>query len=184
LTIRATSVADFDRTDCNASSRATGVRTVNFRSSGATLVRFVGGRLQTVIARGLKGTVKLSGTNAENVVCGGEPSQPESCPKATLAFNDAHVTFSSAAPGSITVQAPRITLRRSRCPEEPSEVVALPLGIPPAPLHISVATLTNTRNTRITLTASARRTKNYAPPEAGTVRQRTTWALTLVRTGR
>jgi hypothetical protein len=185
LTIHATSVANFDHTDCNASVRTVGVRTASFRSGRSTVVRFIGGRLRAVVARGLTGTVKLSGTNTQNVVCGGEPSSvPEPCPKTTRAFADAHVTLSSSAPGSITVQAPRITLRRSRCPEEPSEVVALPLGIAPGPLHISTATLANSRVARIRLTASARRTKNYASPEAGFVRQRTTWALTLVRTGR
>ena len=38
--------------------------------------------------------------------------------------------------------------------------------------------------TRVTLAASARRTKNYGSPEQGSVQQRTSWRFTLVRTGR
>jgi hypothetical protein len=100
------------------------------------------------------------------------------------AFTNARVTFASAAAGAITVRAARTTLGPSRCPQEPKEVVALPLGLPPGPLHVAVATLTNPRIVRITLSASARRTKNYAAPERGFVQQRTMWTLTLTRTAR
>jgi hypothetical protein len=91
------------------------------------------------------------------------------------------VTLSSTAAGSISLQPPRVALPRIHCPEEPDEVVARPLGPAPGPLHVKVATLTSARTSRITLTASARRTKKYASPEAGFVRQRTTWKLTFVR---
>jgi hypothetical protein len=184
LTIHATSVADFDHTDCNASFRAVGVRTVSFRTDRPTLVRFIGGRLRPVVVRGLRGAVNLSGTNTSNLVCGQEPNMPESCAQTIRAFTNARVTFTSAAAGSITVRAPRLTLRRGLCPQEPGEVTAFPLGPAPGPLHVPVATLTNPRIERITLSASARRTKNYAAPERGFVKQRTTWTLTLARTGR
>jgi hypothetical protein len=184
LTIHATSVADFDHTDCNASFRAVGLRTVSFRSDRPTLVQFIGGRLRPVVVRGLRGAVKLSGTNTSNLGCGQEPKTPEPCAETTRTFTNARVTFTSAAAGSFTVRAPRLTLRRGVCPQEPDEVVAFPLGLAPGRLHVSVATLTNPRIARITLTASARRTKNYAGPERGFVKQRTTWTLTLARTGR
>jgi hypothetical protein len=187
LTISATSVANFDHTNCNATLQAVGVETATFRSSRPTLVRFVGGRLRPVLMRGLRGSLMLSGSNTPGVVCtrGETPTPaPEACPKTTRTFTKGRVSFSSAAAGSITVQLPRVALQRIHCPEEPAEVVALPLGIAPGLLRVSVATLTNPRTTRITLTATASRTKNYASPERGFVRQRTSWSFTLVRTAR
>jgi hypothetical protein len=192
LTISATSVADFDHTgapssrlECETSSRAEGFRIVVFRSSRPTLVRFVGGRIQPVVLRGLRGTVKLSGTNTENVVCAGqETHNPQSCSQTTRTFKGARASLSSITSGSISVAPPRVALRRIRCPLEPKDLVALPLGPGLGPLHVPGATLTNPRTTRITLTASARRTKNYGAPEAGFVQQRTAWRFTLVRTGR
>jgi hypothetical protein len=192
LTISATSVADFDHTgapisrlECDTSARAEGFRIAVFRSSRPTLVRFVGGRIQPVVLRGLRGTVKLSGTNTENVVCAGqETHMPQSCSQSTRTFKGALASLFSTASGSISVAPPRVALRRIACPLEPEELVALPLGPGLGPLHVPVATLTHPRTTRITLTASARRTKNYGPPEAGFVQQRTAWKFTLVRTGR
>ena len=192
LTISATSVADFDHTGapisrlgCDTSSRAEGFRTAVFRSSRPTLVRFVAGRIQPVVLRGLGGTVKLSGTTTENAVCAGQETHtPEYCSKTTRTFKEGRASFSSTASGSISVAAPRVALQRIGCPREPNEVVALPLGPRLGPLHVPLATLTNPRTTRITLTASARRTKNYGAPEAGFVQERTGWKFTLVRTGR
>jgi hypothetical protein len=192
LTINATSITDFDHTtapiprlECETSSRAEGFRTTTFRTSRPILVRFVGGRLQPVVARGLKGTVRLSGTNTANLLCGGQETHtPQFCSKTKRVFTNARVTLSGPAPGSIALRPPRAVLRRIHCPLEPDEVVALPVGIAPGPLHVKVATLTSPRTSRITLTASARRTKNYASPEAGFVQQRTTWKLTFVRAGR
>jgi hypothetical protein len=187
LTIRATSTANFDHTDCNASLRAVGVRTATFRSSRPTLVRFEGGRLRAVVMRGLTGTVNLSGTNTQYVFCtgGGTPTPaPEPCANTTRTFASGRVSLSSSAAGSITTQPPRLVWQRIPCPHEPDEVVALPLGIAPGRLHISVATLTSSRTTRITLTATARRTKNYGSPDSGFLLQHTAWRLTFVRTGR
>jgi hypothetical protein len=190
LTITATSVADFDHTsapisrlDCQESVRAEGFRTATFRS-GPTLVRFVGGRLRTVTVHGLRGAVKLSGTNTANAVCGGrETNTPESCPKTTRTFRDGQVTLSSPATGSIAIRPPRVSLRRIACPGEPDDVVELPLGPAPGPVHLPAGALAR-RTTRVTLAASARRTKNYGSPEQGSVHQRTSWRFTLVRTGR
>jgi hypothetical protein len=192
LTISATSVAKFDHTsapvtllECETSQRAEGARTAVLRSSRPTLVRFVDGRIQTVVLRRLKGTVKLSGTNTANMVCAGVETQtPEPCAKTTRRFAGARVTFSSAGRGSITIRPPHVALRRIQCPQEPDDFLALPLGPPPGPLHISLASLRNARTTRITLTASGSRTKTYGAPEAGTLQQRTAWKVTFVRTGR
>lgn len=190
LTISVTSVADFDHTsapisnlDCQESVRAEGFRTATFRSR-PTLVRFVGGRLQTVVVRGLSGVVKLSGTNTANALCDGRQTHtPESCAKTTRTFGDGRVTLSSPAAGSIAIRPPRVVLSRIACPREPDEVVELPLGPPPGPVHLPAGALAR-RTTRVTLAASARRTKNYGSPEQGSVQQRTSWRFTLVRTGR
>jgi hypothetical protein len=190
LTITVTSVADFDHTsapisrlDCQESVRAEGFRTATFRS-GPTLVRFVGGRLQTVAVRGLRGVVKLSGTNTANAVCDGRQTHtPESCPKTTRTFRDGRVTLSSPATGSIAIRPPQVELPRIACPREPDDVVGLPLGPAPGPVRLPARALAR-RTTRVTLAASARRTKNYASPEQGSVQQRTSWKFTLVRTGR
>lgn len=193
VTVSATSVAEFDHTgasvtalDCESSRRAMGFRTAVFRSAHATPVRFVGSRLQPVVLHDLRGTVRLAGANTANQTCGsgGETHTPEPCPTTTRGFRDARVAFRSAGPGSITAGTPRVTLRRSRCPSEPDEVVAFPLGQAPGPLHFSRALLDNPRTKRITLTAGASRIKRYGEPEAGIVRLRTSWKLTLVRTGR
>jgi hypothetical protein len=182
LTVSATLRASFDRTDCDAGSRAAGVRTATFRSSRPALVRVVGGRIQTVVIRGLTGAVKLSGTNTQSVVCGGTTvSEPQPCPSTTRRFANARVALSSGGAGSITIQPPRVALRRLGCPAEPNDFVALPLGPAPGPLHLSVTTLTSSRTSRITLSASARRTKNYAAPEAGFLRQRAAWKFTFAR---
>ena len=193
LRITATSVATFDHTsaplaqlECETSARAEGVRTTVFHSTRSTLVRFAGGRIHTVLVGGLEGTVKLSGRNTANRDCtGGEKSRtPQACRKSTRTFTNARVTLSSAAAESITVHPPRVALRRVHCPQEPGEITALPLGPVPGPLHVSLKTLNNPRTTTITLTASATRTKTYGPDERGTVRQRTAWTLTFVRTAR
>jgi hypothetical protein len=193
LTISATTVAAFDHTgasvahvDCESSLRAVGVRTAVFRSARPLLVRFVDGRLQPIVLRRLRGTVKLSGANTGNEVCasGGETHRPELCSRTTRTFENARVLFRSTAPGSISIATPHVALHRSRCPREPNEVAALPLGQAPGPIHVSQALLDNSRIKRITLTARASRTKHYGDPEAGILREQTAWKLTLVRTGR
>jgi hypothetical protein len=193
LTVSATSVARFDHTSpsasgvgCEGSLRAVGVRTAVFRSGLPLLVRFVGRRLQPVALRDLRGTVKLAGANTSSQTCasGGETQTPEPCPPTTRTFDDARVTFRSAGDGSIAIGTPKVSLRRGSCPREPNEFVALPLGQAPGPVHVSHVLLDNPRTKRITLTAGASRIKHYGDPEAGILRQRTAWKLTLVRTDR
>lgn len=185
LTIRANAVATFDHTDCELTLRAVGSRSAVFRSSRPTLVRFVAGRIQPVVARSLKGTVSLTGTNRHDVDCTGEGAPTlQSCAKTTRRFTNARVALSSSGVGSVSVRAARVTLPRVHCPEEPNDVVSLPLGIAPGPLHLSVAALSNPRTTRLTFSASARRHKTYGSPDDGFVQLRSQWIFTLVRTGR
>jgi hypothetical protein len=183
LTISGASVATFDHTDCDTSTRSVGVRTAKFRSR-PTLVRFAGGRVRTVVVRGMRGTVTLTGTNTRDVVCGTPVPTPEPCAKTTRSFADGRVTISSRAAGSITIHPPEVLLYPADCPDEPNEIIALPLGPAPGPLHISSAALNSPRTARISFTASARRTKEYGSLEAGFLQQRSKWTFTFVRTGR
>ena len=189
LTISGTAIADFDHTSapvssggCETSLRSEGIRTVRFRTSRPTVVRVVGGRVQTVDVRAIAGTVALTGPNTLNEVCAtGETHTAQPCAKTTRDFGDARTTLRSTKPGSLTLQALRVRLRRSQCPHEPDDVVAAPLGPVPGPVHLSVTALSQQRITRLTLTASAARHKNYAAPEQGTSVQRSRWTLTFQR---
>jgi hypothetical protein len=188
LTISGSASADFDHTSapvtsggCELSTRSEGFRTARFRSS-PTRVRFVAGRLQTVAVGGIAGTVKLSGPNTLNEVCADtENHTVQPCPQTTRTFGNARTTLRGTNAGTITLRPISVSLRRIHCPEEPADVVAAPLGPVHRPLHISLASLANRRTTRITLTASTTRRKNYAPPEDGSSDQRSTWTLTFTR---
>jgi hypothetical protein len=192
LTIRGTAIADFDHTGaatvtgaCSTSSRAEGVLTVHFGTRRPVLVRFVAGRMQTVLARRLDGTAHLNGTNTISEECGPLPTvSPEPCPETTRTFRNAATALRSPAAGSITIAPIRLVLRRSECPREPDQLHRTTLGPVPGPLHVKVATLANQRTTGITLTGSARRTTKFGSPEAGILQQRTTWKFTFARTGR
>ena len=188
LTIKVTAVADFDHStapvtsgDCRSTIRAEGVRTATFRSP-PTPVRFVGGRLRAVVLRRLTGTVKLTGRNTHNEMCGPKESQTaEPCSSTIRTFRNATVAFSGPAAGRIAIGSPRVSLRRIGCPQEPAEVLQLPLGPAPGPLRLSVKALTSPRTTRITSTATATRTRSYGSPEDGMLQQHTAWSFTLTR---
>jgi len=189
LTISGTAVANWDHTtapvtsgDCETSERSEGVRTARFRSSSPTLVRVVAGRVQTVDARGIAGTVRLSGPNTLNRVCGTtETHTLQPCAVTTRTFRDARTTLLSLKQGSISLRPLRLLLRRVQCPQEPDDMAASPLGPPPGPKRISVAALVNERITHFTVRVSASRHKNYGPPEAGMLDQRSAWTLTFQR---
>jgi hypothetical protein len=189
LTISGTASADFDHTsapvksgDCELSTRSEGIRTARFRSSRPTRVRFVAGDLQTVTAGAIAGTVKLSGPNTSNEVCpGSEKHTLQPCPKTTRTFKNARTNLIGTGPGTITLRPLRVRLRRIHCPQEPEDLLALPLGPAHSPLRIPRATLANRRITRITLTASASRRKDFKAPEHGTIEQRSSWTLTFTR---
>jgi hypothetical protein len=189
LTISGTATIDFDHTSapvpsgsCETSLRSEGVRTVRFRTRHPTVVRVLGGRVQTVDVRAIAGTVTLTGPNTLNELCTtSETHTLEPCAKTTRNFRDARTTLRSTRPGSLTLRALRVRLRRIQCPHEPDDVVAAPLGPVPGPLHLSVTALSQRRITRLTLTASATRHRNYAAPEQGTNVQRSHWTLTFER---
>lgn len=186
LTIRATTVALIDHTgaptssgDCTTTNRAEGPLTVRFGTRRPVIVRFVGGKLQTVTVTPLDGTAVLTGTNLRQESCAtGLPMlTPENCPRTTRAFRGARTTLHGTRAGAIAIGPARVALRPIDCPREPDELRQAILGPTPGPLRITP----KPRSTRLTLTASASRTKIYGSPEAGVLRQRTTWKFTFVR---
>jgi len=189
LTISGRVVADWDHTssvtaagECSAALQAQGFRTATFRTR-PTLVHFVDGRLQRVDVRGTTGRVQLAGTNTHVHVCAGaaDDQQLEYCARTTRAFSNARGTLSSTQADEITLRPFRLPLRRIRCPDEPRDVEATPLGPAPGPVSVSTGTLADMHAARITLKASAVRTKNYSDPELGFLQWRTAWTLTFVR---
>ena len=189
LTISGTATASWDHTTapvtaggCETSVRSEGLRTARFRSSRATLVRVVAGRALTVEARGVAGTVRLSGPNTLNRVCGPTGTHtPQPCDVTTRTFSDARTMLLSTKKGSISLRPLRLRLRRIECPQEPDEAVAAPLGPVPGPKRISVAALLNSRITHFTVRVSASRHTAYGPREAGVLDQRSAWTLTFQR---
>jgi hypothetical protein len=174
--------APLARLECESSQRSVGRRTATFRSTRAVLVRFHGGRVETVSVPKLIGTVALSGTNADVQDCAGvRTTTPESCAKRTRHFANGRVTLLASGPGRITIGSLRVALRQAECPREPDDAVATPLGPPPGPLRISTRLLADDGVARITVTSSAAQRKNYGAPEGGAIKQRAVWKLTLVR---
>lgn len=189
LTIRATTVASIDHTDvpipsgeCTTTNRAEGPLTVHFGTRSPVLVRFVGGRLQPVTVAPLDGTAVLTGTNLLEEKCAAElPTwSTEYCRKTTRTFRGAKTTLRATRSGGIAVGPVRVRLRPIACPREPNELRQAILAPTPGPLRVRP----RLRFTRITLTASARRTKIYGSPENGILQQRTAWSFTFVRTDR
>jgi hypothetical protein len=189
LTIRVTAVADFDHTSapvesagCATTTQAQGFMTVRFGTRRPVLIRFVAGRAQPVVVRPLDGTAVLRGTNDLAASCAsGTTHSPQACRQTIRTFRDAQTTFSSPRPGAVALSAVRVTLRPIDCPREPDELRRAVIGRLPSPLSISTATLTAARTKRITLTASAKHTFTYNPPEAGFLQQRAKWTLTFER---
>jgi hypothetical protein len=192
LSIVATTYAEWDHTTapveangCTTAQRAEGVLTVHFHTRRPVLVRFVDGRIVPAAVGPLEGTATLTGTNTFNQICGtSESHSPQSCAETTLTFRGVKTHVSSTKSGSVTLGPLRVHLRAIECPREPVQVTRDPLGPVPGPLRVSTRTLSHSRFTRITLTASASRRVKYGPLEQGTLRQRTFWRLTLVRVQR
>ena len=138
--------------------------------------------MQTVDARGISGSVRLSGPNTLNRVCGTtETHTLQQCDVTTRMFRDARTTLLSPKQGSISLRPLRLRLLPSQCPQEPDDVAAAPLGPQPGQKRISVAALVNERITHFTVRVSSSRHKKYGPLEAGMLDQRSTWKLTFQR---
>lgn len=187
LTIRATTVATIDHTGapttvsggCTTASRAEGFLKVHFGTRSPVLVRFDGTKLQTVVVTPLDGTATLTGTNSPQETCAPGPptGSVEYCRKTIRTFRGAKTTLRGTAPGTIAIGPVHVTLRPIHCPLEPTELRQAILAPTPAPLRITLSS----RSARVTLIASATRTRNYGSPEQGILQQRTTWRFTFVR---
>ncbi len=190
LTIVGTAHQEWDHTSapvesegCLRSVRSEGERSVRFRTTRPTLVRVVSGRVLRAELRHFAGTVAFTGPNTVNKVCGTtETHTAQPCAKTSRSFNSGTATVASPRRGTIALgPIGNVRLGRIECPDQPSDVMVAPLGPVPSPLRISVATLTKKRFSRITLSASASRRKNYGAPEKGTSVQRSKWTFTFVR---
>lgn len=167
---------------CVRRARSEGIRDVRFRTTKPTVVRVSDGRLLATMIRNLAGTVTLAGANTTTLTCGGEGTQTiADCARTRRSFRNATVRARGTRPGSVTVGPVRATLRRSNCPLEPADVLRQLLGTIPSPLRVSTASLANPRIARITVNVSGTRRRNYGPEEAGTLRQRAKWRVTLAR---
>jgi hypothetical protein len=155
---------------------------VHFGTRRPVLVRFVGGRLQTVTVTPLDGTARLPGSNLLEQTCatGLPTSSTENCRTTIRTFRGAKTTLRASRPGTIAIGPVQVRLRPVECPREPKELRQAILAPTPGPVRI----IPRLRSTRLTLTASAIRTKNYGSPESGILQQRTTWKFTFVRMGR
>ena len=190
VTIAGTAQATWDHTaapsdtgdNCKSSLRSEGMRTVRFRSTRPTLVRFVGGRILQVAVRGLAGTVTLSGPNTLNRICSGvETHVSQPCANTTRTFTNGHASLGGSDPGTISIDSAQVSLRRADCPLEPVDVVRAPLGPVPGAVKVSLASLSRPRVARVTLRAMASRHKMYAAPEAGKLTHQSVWTLTFTR---
>ena len=189
LTIVATTHAEWDHTTapvqangCTTSERSEGSLTIHFRTRRPVRVSFVGGRIVPADLGPLDGTATLTGPNTLNQVCGtSELHTPQSCSQSIRTFRGVKTHVSSTTPGRVTLGPLRVRLPAIDCPREPVQVRDDPLGPVPGPLKMSTRTLSGSRFRRITLTASASRRVKFGPLEQGTLQQRTSWRLTLVR---
>lgn len=191
LTIVATTQAEWDHTTapvqangCTSSERSEGSLTIHFRTRRPVRVSFVGGRIVPADIGPLDGTATLTGPNTFNQVCGTTESHtPQDCSESTRTFRGVKTHVSSTKPGAVSLGPLRVRLRTIECPREPVQVRDDQLGPVPGPLKLSTRTLSGSRFRRITLTASASRHVKFGPLEQGTLQQRTSWRLTLVRVG-
>ncbi|MFL5951990.1 MAG: hypothetical protein ACJ74M_10345 [Gaiellaceae bacterium] len=189
LTLTGTATATWDytsaplaRLECESSQRSVGRRTAMFRSTRPVLVRFHGGRVETVAVPTLSGTLTLVGANTQVQECAGvRTTTPESCPKSARQFANGRATLLASGPGRVTISSLRLSLPAAQCPREPKDAVASPLGPRPGPLRISTRALADDGIGRITLTSAATHRKHYGAPESGTITQRSVWKLTFVR---
>ena len=132
--------------------------------------------------RGLGGSLAVFGQNTANLTCAGvETHTPLACVDTTREFRSARVVLFSPGRRKIAPRDAGGMPPRSECPTEPRDVA--PLG-PPATFAVPTALFERQRVARITLTASASRRKGYGDPEAGTLQQRSSWKLRLVRVQR
>lgn len=160
-----------------------GIRSVQFRTKAASLVRLVGGRVLPADVRSVTGTVTLVGANTMDERCGDVGTgKIADCVRTARSFSGGRLRVSSPRPGLLLLGAPRdIRLRDSDCPVEPAAVLRRPLGPELSSLRLPEEVLGHARVTRITMRGSRTRTTAYEAPEDGSLKERGEWRLTFVR---
>jgi hypothetical protein len=169
--------------NCSRTDMSEGIRSVQFRTKAASLVRLVGGRVLLADVRSLTGTVTLVGANTMDERCGDVGTgRIADCVRTTRSFSGGKLRVSSPRPGLLQLGAVRdIRLRDSDCPVEPAAVKRRPLGPELSALRLPEEVLGQARVTRITMRGSRSRTAAYEAPEAGSLKERGEWRLTFVR---
>ena len=168
---------------CERTERSEGIRRVAFSTRRSGVLRVVNGRFRAGELKAVAGTVSLVGANTTKEVCGetGKESIAD-CAPTSRSFRGAAIRVSGPSPGVLRASSVRnVRLRAAQCPREPADVRRAPLGPLPIIFRVSLKSLANPRIVRITLRASRSRTTRYPVPEAGTLRQRSFWTLSLVR---
>jgi hypothetical protein len=168
---------------CSRTDMSEGIRSVQFRTKAASLVRLVGGRILPADVRSLTGTVTLVGANTIDEQCGDVgTSRIADCVRTTRSFSGGRLRVSSPRPGLLALGTVRgIRMRDSDCPIEPTAVMRRPLGPELSTLRLPEEVLGQARVTRITMRGSRSRTIAYAAPEDGSLKERGEWRLTFVR---
>jgi hypothetical protein len=168
---------------CERTERSEGIRTVTFRTKRPGVLRIADRRFLAGTLTAVTGTVSLVGANTDEEVCGQAGMELiADCAPTRRSFTGASLRISGRSRGVLVVTSVRnVRLRGVQCPREPADVRRAPLGPLPITFRVSPETLANPRIVRITLRASSSRTRAYPAPEAGTLKDRGVWLLTLRR---
>jgi hypothetical protein len=168
---------------CERTERSEGIRSATFSTRRSGVLRVVGGRFLRGELKAVAGSVSLVGANTNKEVCGETGMESiADCAPTKRSFGGAILRIAAPGRGVLIVRSVRnIRLRSAQCPREPVEVRRMPLGPLPITFRVSTESLADPRTVRITLRASRSRTTIYPAPQAGTLRERSFWTLSLVR---
>jgi hypothetical protein len=169
--------------ECRRTETSEGIRTGTFRTRVPVTVRIAGGRLLSVVVRGIQGKVTLAGANTTKETCGeAGTSKIADCAQTTRAFTRATVHVASPRPGIVMFnEVANVRLATADCPSEPEDVVRRPLGPPLNLVRLPKETLTGQKIASINLSATRSRRKVYGSPQQGRLVESVEWTLKLVR---
>jgi hypothetical protein len=190
LTVSGTASAQWDHTGaptvdgaCSRTFRTEAIRRVRFKSR-PTRVRIVGGRMQPVVVRGIRGTVTLAGAETTDRDCpdGTGSSQIADCIRSTRSLTGGSLRLRSPGRGRLAaglVRGARLAI--ANCPDEIAAIRRAPGGPSPTAIRLPVDKLTNPRARGVTSRVSFQRNEPFAAPEEGTLQQRVVWTLKFAR---
>jgi hypothetical protein len=169
--------------ECRRTETSEGIRTATFRTRAPFTVRVSGGRVLSVVVRGIRGKVTLAGANATEEICGeAGTSKIADCAQTTRAFSRATVHAVSPRPGVVTFNGiANVRLATADCPLEPADVRLRPLGPPLNLVQLPRETLIEHKLARINLRATRNRRKIYGSPQKGRLVESAAWTLKFVR---